>query len=91
LITEDSHWEDNLTFRNGPVWSPSPARSNSRTFAGLSDPDRYVLGRWAARGHVPAEKLAQLPQGKIDQHIPGARLGLGSRSDMDPNPALPAF
>ncbi len=43
-------------------------------FAGLSDADRYVVGRLAAREHVPAEELAELPQAEIDQHIPGARV-----------------
>lgn len=46
----------------------------SSAFAGLSDADRYVVGRLAAREHVPAEELAELPQAEIDQHIPGARV-----------------
>jgi hypothetical protein len=46
----------------------------SSAFAGLSDADRYVVGRLAAREHVPAEELAELPQNEIDQHIPGARV-----------------
>jgi hypothetical protein len=40
----------------------------SSAFAGLSDADRYVVGRLAAREHVPAEELAELPQAEIDQH-----------------------
>ncbi len=46
----------------------------SSAFAGLSDADRYVVGRLAARERGPAEELAELPQDEIDQHIPGARL-----------------
>lgn len=45
----------------------------------LSDADRYVVGRLAAREHVPAEELAELPQEEIDQHIPGARVLYVSR------------
>jgi hypothetical protein len=51
----------------------------SSAFAGLSDADRYVLGRLAAREHVPTEELAELPQDEIDQHIPGARMAYENR------------
>jgi hypothetical protein len=51
----------------------------SSAFAGLSDADRYVVGRLAAREHVPAEELAELPQEEIDQHIPGARVAYENR------------
>lgn len=45
----------------------------SSAFAGLSDADRYVVGRLAAGERVLAEELAQLPSEEIDQYIPGAR------------------
>jgi len=51
----------------------------SSAFAGLSDADRYVVGRLAAREHVSAEELAALPQEEIDQHIPGARVAYENR------------
>jgi hypothetical protein len=51
----------------------------SSAFAGLSDADRYVVGRLAAREHVPAEELAALPQEEIDQHIPGVRVAYENR------------
>lgn len=51
----------------------------SSAFAGLSDADRYVVGRLAAREHVAAEELAELPQDEIDQHIPGARVAYEHR------------
>ena len=46
----------------------------SSAFARLSEADRYVVGRLAARERVPAEELAELPQAEIDHHIPGARV-----------------
>lgn len=54
----------------------------SSAFAGLSDADRYVVGRLAAREHVPAEELAQLPQEEIDQYIPGARVAYENREQI---------
>ena len=54
----------------------------SSAFAGLSDADRYVVGRLAARDHVPAEELAQLPPQEIDQYIPGARVAYENREQI---------
>lgn len=54
----------------------------SSAFAGLSDADRYVVGRLAAREHVPAEELAELPPEEIDQHIPGARVAYENREQI---------
>src|SRR5829696_2216469 len=46
---------------------------SSSAFAALPPADQYVVGRLAARDHVPAEELAQLPPDELDQRIPGAR------------------
>jgi hypothetical protein len=51
-------------------------------FADLSPADRYVVGRLAARDHVPAESLATLPSRELDQRIPGARAAYEQRGKI---------
>lgn len=58
----------------------------SSAWSGLSDADRYVVGRLAARERVPveelAEALAELPAAEIDRRIPGARAAYECREQI---------
>jgi hypothetical protein len=51
-------------------------------FADLTPADRYVVGRLAARDHVPAESLVAVPSGELDARIPGARAAYERRASI---------
>jgi hypothetical protein len=54
----------------------------SSALSGLSDADRYVVGRLAVQERVPAEELAGLPAAEVDRRVPGARAAYERREQI---------